>query len=363
MEEPTSNEVVDDIISPPHPPEPFPITVTPSGRPARQRRAFRHPNDLFPEAPAPLPLVAPGSSVVLRSVILHVSDTIRTGYNRFGLLREYKHRPSYDPDSAVHEDDLSEPHTTPQPPLIKESTRPPPWPFQNMSIYLMMEWMITGSSRKSIGEVDRLAKTVLTHADFRLSDLAGFSAKRENKVLDASEGNQPLNPADGDGWLQSNVSICIPTGVVDPNGSGKLFLVPGLWHRPLLPVMKAALADASARWFHFSPFKRLWKSPSGTEHRVFDEAYTSDAWIEAHDKLQKQPNEPGCQLEKVVLGLMLSSDATHLTNFGTAKLWPVYLYFANLSKYIRWDRNSGAAHHIAYLPSVSLPLNANISFN
>ncbi|KZP21441.1 hypothetical protein FIBSPDRAFT_740689 [Athelia psychrophila] len=215
-----------------------------------------------------------------------------------------------------------------------------------------MEWMITGSSRKSIGEVDRLAKTVLTHADFRLSDLAGFSAKRENKVLDASEGNQPLNPADGDGWLQSNVSICIPTGVVDPNGSGKLFLVPGLWHRPLLPVMKAALADASARWFHFSPFKRLWKSPSGTEHRVFDEAYTSDAWIEAHDKLQKQPNEPGCQLEKVVLGLMLSSDATHLTNFGTAKLWPVYLYFANLSKYIRWDRNSGAAHHIAYLPSL-----------
>jgi hypothetical protein len=70
--------------------------------------------------------------------------------------------------------------------------------------------------------------------------------------------------------------------------------------------------------------------------------------------LQKQQNEPECTLEKVVLGLMFWSDSTHLANFGTAKVWPIYLQFANLSKYIRCKPTSGASHHVAYIPSVSI---------
>jgi hypothetical protein len=77
-------------------------------------------------------------------------------------------------------------------------------------------------------------------------------------------------------------------------------------------------------------------------------------WIEAHDNLQKQRNEPGCRLEKVIAGLMFWSDSTHLTSFGTAKVWPLYLYFANLSKYFRARPNSGACHHVAYIPYVSV---------
>jgi hypothetical protein len=69
--------------------------------------------------------------------------------------------------------------------------------------------------------------------------------------------------------------------------------------------------------------------------RCFDEVYTSDAFIEANDTLQKQQNELGCRLEKVILGLMLWSDSAHSASFGpNAKVWPIYLYFANLSKYI-----------------------------
>jgi len=123
--------------------------------------------------------------------------------------------------------------------------------------------------------------------------------------------------------------------------------------RLLCRVMKSALVDITSRRFHFSPFKRFWKSPSGSEVCCYDEVYTSDEWIEEHDNLQKQPNEPGCKLEKVILGLMFWSDSTHLTSFGTAKVWPLYMYFANLSKYMRCKPSFGAAHHVAYIPSVS----------
>ena len=49
---------------------------------------------------------------------------------------------------------------------------------------------------------------------------------------------------------------------------------------------------------------------------------------------------------------MFSSDATMLTDFGTAKGWPIYFMLGNLSKYIRSQPDSGAMHHLAYIPSV-----------
>ncbi|KAF8219268.1 hypothetical protein L208DRAFT_1341883, partial [Tricholoma matsutake] len=70
------------------------------------------------------------------------------------------------------------------------------------------------------------------------------------------------------------------------------------------------------------------------ETHVFDEVYTGDAWIKAHDNLQKQPNELECNLEKVIAGLMFWSDSMHLVSFGNASIWPLYMYFANQSKYI-----------------------------
>jgi hypothetical protein len=91
---------------------------------------------------------------------------------------------------------------------------------------------------------------------------------------------------------------------------------------------------------------------TGEETRIFDEVYTSEAFELAHDQLQKQQPEAGCKLERVIAGLMFWSDSTHLTNFGTASVWPVYMYFANLSKYVWVKPTSGACHHIAYIPSV-----------
>ena len=54
----------------------------------------------------------------------------------------------------------------------------------------------------------------------------------------------------------------------------------------------------------------------------------------------------------MVAALMFWSDSTQLTTFGTAKLWPLYLFFGNLSKYIHSQPKSGACHHITYIPSL-----------
>ncbi|KAK7048901.1 hypothetical protein R3P38DRAFT_1880996 [Favolaschia claudopus] len=51
-----------------------------------------------------------------------------------------------------------------------------------------------------------------------------------------------------------------------------------------------------------------------------------------------------------VSALMFWSDSTHLVNFGTAKLLPIYLLFRNLARYSR-KSNSGAEHHVAYILS------------
>jgi hypothetical protein len=339
-----------------HPPPPL---FTNSGRPRRNYRMPERYVDVLPEGPVPVPPTpVPAQAPIIRRVILHVRDILRTGLNRFGVFREYPHRPSYDPDSFVSPDDLSishkptPPEQFPIPP--NNDNHPPPWPFTNMTVYRFMEWMTTGSNQKSHGEVDRLAKDVIGAPDFKAEDLAGFSAHREIKRFDSSEPSGNKAPFLGDNWKESSVPISIPTGLRDPSGQGQDFVIPELHHRSLVGVMKAALADISARKFHFSPFKRFKRMPSGHEERCIDEVYTSDAFLEAHDKLQKQPNEPGCKLEKVVLGLMFWSDSTHLANFGTAKVWPLYMYFANLSKYIRGKPGSGASHHVAYIPSVRL---------
>jgi len=51
---------------------------------------------------------------------------------------------------------------------------------------------------------------------------------------------------------------------------------------------------------------------------------------------------------------MLWSDATQLTAFGTAKLWPLYIYMGNESKYMRCQPLANLCSHAAYFHTVSL---------
>ena len=78
--------------------------------------------------------------------------------------------------------------------------------------------------------------------------------------------------------------------------------------------------------------------------------YNLDALIDEHDKIQRMPtDDPSCKWEKVVASLMFWSDATHLTSYGTVKMWPIYMLFGELSRYICAQPNSGVTTHLAYI--------------
>ncbi|KAG1811133.1 uncharacterized protein BJ212DRAFT_1579186 [Suillus subaureus] len=81
--------------------------------------------------------------------------------------------------------------------------------------------------------------------------------------------------------------------------------------------------------------------------------YSSQAMLEAHEAIKLHPPDPSCKLETVIAAVMLWSDSTHLTSFGSASLWLIYLFLRNQSKYIHGKPSSFAAHHLAYIPKLS----------
>src|SRR5271168_1215520 len=132
-----------------------------------------------------------------------------------------------------------------------------------------------------------------------------------------------------------------------------VFHVKGLMYRKLLEVIKAAYEDPSAEQVHISPYEEYWQppGPNSPPERIYSELYNSNAFILVHEKVRSQLRH-GCELETVIAAIMLSSDFTHLTSFGIAGLWPIYLYLGGLSKYPRTKPSSFAAHHLAYVPKV-----------
>ncbi|KAI6100080.1 hypothetical protein EDD16DRAFT_1697278 [Pisolithus croceorrhizus] len=208
--------------------------------------------------------------------------------------------------------------------------RPPPFPWPNMSIWS--------------AETTRLVHDVLLAEDFKPEDLSGFNAQTAIKNMDRLEATPTSNskstdaPKFWDGW-KTNVDVDIQVPSCEKCKSsercGRIFTVHGFAYLP------ASFMEAISKWFHLTPFKRIWKSP----------LYTSDAWHTAHDDVQKQRREDGCTLERVITGLMFWSDSTHLTQFGHATAWPVYLFFGNLSKYKRASASSGLCHPVAFIPS------------
>ena len=333
-------------------------------RQQRKRRLPARYRDQLPEAPLavrPDPPDPASTSSILPRVILHVFDSLRTAFNKFGIAREYHHRPSYDPEQSVPIEELANfgngNNTAVDSGTSHQSA---PWPWSNMSVWRMMAWLLSGSGEKSGSEMNRLVDGVLLASDFDLKDLSGFNAETAMRKLDKAEGelaSDPTNSFNWDGWKTNvGVDIRVPSREKCAEGNERRFTIHGLAFRPLVPIIRSVFKAAAAKWFHFTPFKHIWKSPvTGQEQRLYDELYTSNAWNEAHDDIQKQRRNDGCKLERVVAGLMFWSDSTHLAQFGHAKAWPIYLFFGNLSKYRRASV-SGACHPIAFIPSVSFTI-------
>jgi hypothetical protein len=343
-----------------------------AGRPVRKKRLTWKLLQQLPAPPSPLPEplttfegIEPISETLLPSCEV-ASRAIKTTCNSFGLYREYPNVPSHNPDdklSLLNLVDGSPPTSEKELPVSLPFSLPTSdsssnsasyFPFKNSTVLGMMNWMWTGSSMKSIAEVNKLVD-FLKSDDFKKDDITTFDIHSETTKLD-NYLERPVPDAPNDGWRESEVIIQVPDGHSHSKDSIPIFKVPGFHHRSLVDVIKTAYSDLASTSFHYMPFKSFWKNPSSPEsvpQRVYDELYSSDAMIEAHTKLQQQPPELGCTLERVVASLMLWSDSTHLANFGTASLWPLYLFFGNQSKWVRGKPKTASCHHVAYIPKVS----------
>jgi hypothetical protein len=282
--------------------------------------------------------------------------------NEFGVYREYLGGiPSYAPDEFSSISDLCDSPTLIQSTPSSIPTTPnsaPPFfsPYRNVSTFRLMHWYHGSSTLKSFGELNRLVKDVILADDFNIEHLNGFSADREAGRIDNYHDKSSSIFSARDGWIEASVSIPVPVekGQNMPKmteATAPRFETQGLFYRNITKVVQSALKESSATRYHILPFKEFWRpSDHDPVERLYSEIYTSDVMIEAHQGVQN--NVPGCTLEKVVIPLMLWSDATLLTSFGNASLWPVYLFLGNVSKYVRGKPSSFSAHHIAYIPKV-----------
>ena len=351
--------------------------ISAAGRAVRKKRLTWKLLQQLPAPPSPLPELLTtfeGIEQISETSLSTCEDmwkAIKTASNSFGLYHEYPDIPSHNPDNTlshlnmvdnsppINGMELSASVSTPlslQDPIsiASSSNAVSFFPFKNSMIFGMMSWMWTGSSMKSIGEMKKLVD-FLKSSDFKKDDLGSFNIYSETTKFDHYL-ERPASDNLQDGWRESEVTIQVSDGKVHSKDTIPTFKFPGLHHRSLVNVIKTVYSDLTSISFHYMPFKSFWKDssiPESVPQRVYDELYSSDAMIEAHMKLQQQPLELGCTLECVVASLMLWSDSTHLANFGTASLWPLYLFFGGQSKWVHRKPKTASCHHVAYIPKVS----------
>ncbi|KAL1719284.1 hypothetical protein EV715DRAFT_272872 [Schizophyllum commune] len=211
----------------------------------------------------------------------------------------------------------------------------------------------------TVAGLQHLVDDVINHPDFEQSHFAGFNAEREIQRLDdhvtmqhelASLGDLPWTAASG--WHVATLRIPVPcTRRKCPESEAPVFEVPNFWYRKIQEVIKEALQDEQSLEYHFQPHKLHWRRQENElPMRCWGEAYTSNRALEMDEELERLRSASECALEHFILWLMAFSDSTHLTNFGIASMWPIYLSFGNLSKYARGKPSTFSQHHLAYIP-------------
>lgn len=302
-------------------------------------------------SPSPVRIVAPPL------------ETIRTETNKFGLYREYIGRPTHDPDEFF---DVNEVSDVPQPEDEGNADRAVdelPWhtPASSATAFRMVDWSQNNSTTKSQADTQLLVDEVINAPDFNLEDAKSFNIQRELERIDHEEPEPSTienltATSSHSGWKETTVPIEVPDGKKRSSWDDLTeFIVKRLAMRRLWPIIKEAFENDEASKYHLTPFREFFQSsPDVSPQRVYGESFTTDEFIKAHEEINALPREEGDNYERVVVSLMLWSDSTRLAQFGSASLWPLYLYFGNESKYSRACPNAHACHHVAYLPKVSL---------
>jgi Plavaka transposase len=333
----------------------------------RMPSRYRQYDDVLPQPPPSVPShivqqtesipVANSTSILTTACTSSRPAPFRTARNVFGLVRQFfsSTPPSHDPEEAATLHDISSiPIPTPAGQYGPAEPHNSFHPYPNQTSFELGHWYWNGTAQKSHQSFKGLLD-IIGCSDFDPNDVRHTHWDKINSKLGASVDEEDDEWLDEDaGWRKTEVTIEVPFSRTTAQPGVRPYIAADLYHRSLISVIREKLANAEdVEHFHYEPYRLRWKPPHlPQEVNIQGELYTSPAFMEAHSTLQESPGEPGCDLPRVVTALMIWSDATQLTTFGNAKLWPVYMYFGNESKYRRCKPSHHLGNHVAYFQKV-----------
>ncbi|KAG9124311.1 hypothetical protein FRC07_012063, partial [Ceratobasidium sp. 392] len=236
--------------------------------------------------------------------------------------------------------------------------------FPNLTTFRLAHWFFTGSPNKSLLEQNRLVDSVILAPGFSIEHLGAQDLETFDKALDqlGDKGAEDLPGIhNGNNWIKEDVCISIPQSAsrtrhdISTTRSetyskfGHQICIPGYMRRNLVKVITARFTSptTSSYSLQYVPYRKYWQPGNNLpEERIYNELYTLDAWLDEHAAVQRLPPVEGCTRKRAIAALMFSSDATHV---GNAAVWPVYMTYGNISKYIRCKASNQLLEHVAYL--------------
>ncbi|KAJ3557882.1 hypothetical protein NP233_g11630 [Leucocoprinus birnbaumii] len=153
-------------------------------------------------------------------------------------------------------------------------------PFPNSSIFCLMSWLHDGNTTKTLDSTNKLVKK-------------------------SKEGTNMPEFLSSNSWKTGSVTLQLPKEGIeyDSEHEAPMVMVDGIYYCSLCEVVKTAFEDKSAQTFHYTPYRLFHKpTPDAPPECVISELYNSDEFLEEHERLQKQPREPGCDLETGIAG-------------------------------------------------------------
>ena len=298
------------------------------------------------------------SSQQARPEVTHRSSgPLTTARNVFGLFRRYwaERLPSHDPESEVTPAMLSNviDHIPADLDRSKRSRRLF-HPYPNQNSFLLGEWYWNSGTQKSQQGfkdlVNIVGDTTFDPADIRTAKWDKINDKLALNDWDRDEWTE----VDA-GWSNTPIEIDVPFHRFTDHPGVQEYIAANFHHRSLVSIIRNKVKNAAdSQHFHYEPYELYWQPTELDEElHIHGELFTSPAFVDAHKELQNSPGIPGCNLPRVVVALMFWSDATHLTNFGDAQLWPLYMFFGNESKYRRCKPSCNLCEHVAYFEKVT----------
>ncbi|KIJ60703.1 hypothetical protein HYDPIDRAFT_98197, partial [Hydnomerulius pinastri MD-312] len=322
----------------------------------------------LPEPPLPLPPVesrerdqpSPSSTPTCAPPLIASFQLFTTQRNKFGLYQLYRAEslPTHDPDDPSDVECSSEAPIHSSSEHAQSNADNPFHPYPNANSLRLGDWYWCQGSRKSQKSFKQLLD-IIASPDFHPDDVRGTNWKGINRMLGSNSFDGDADATNMDwpteeGWRHDPIAITVPFHSHCQQVGPKEYTLPDFHHHSLTSVIRETLSDPTQdRIFHYEPYELRWQSPhKERDVHVYRELFTSEAFIGAHQRLQESPPELGCDLPRVVAGMMFWSDTTQLSSFGGAKLWPLYLYFGNHSKYQQCRPSSNLCTHVAYFQTL-----------